>query len=75
MSKFKDLFRDEDDPLPSTNLEKHVIDTGTAKPICKAPYHLAKKYKEYVEQEIDCLLSKGIIKLPTSPCLACSHYA
>ncbi|KAJ9050950.1 hypothetical protein DSO57_1009308 [Entomophthora muscae] len=62
MSKFKDLFCDEDDHLPPANLEKHVIDTGTAKPIHKAPYHLAKKYEDYIEQEIDFLLSKGIIK-------------
>ncbi|KAJ9082976.1 hypothetical protein DSO57_1039331 [Entomophthora muscae] len=60
MSKFKDLFHDENDPLPPTNLEKHVIDTGTAKPFRKAPYCLAKKYKDYVEQKIDRLLSKGI---------------
>ncbi|KAJ9080089.1 hypothetical protein DSO57_1028774 [Entomophthora muscae] len=62
MSKFKDLFCNKDDPLPPANLEKHIIDTGTAKPIFKAPYHLAKKYEDYFEQEINCLLSKGIIE-------------
>ncbi|KAJ9067449.1 hypothetical protein DSO57_1038979 [Entomophthora muscae] len=67
MSKFKDLFCDKDDPLPPANLEKHVIDTVTAKPICKAPYHLSKKYKDYIEQEIDRLLSKGIIEPSKSP--------
>ncbi|KAJ9061731.1 hypothetical protein DSO57_1017826 [Entomophthora muscae] len=67
MSKFKNLFCDKDDPLPPTNLEKHIIDTGTDKHIHKAPYCLAKKYENFVEQEIDHLLSKGIIKPSTSP--------
>ncbi|KAJ9067688.1 hypothetical protein DSO57_1036618 [Entomophthora muscae] len=76
MSKFKDLFCNKDDPLLPANLEKHVIDTGTAKPIRKAPYYLAKKYENYVEQEINCLLSKGIIELSTSPWyFASSHCA
>ncbi|KAJ9089663.1 hypothetical protein DSO57_1010365 [Entomophthora muscae] len=65
MLKFKDLFHNEGDPLPPANLEKHVIETGTVKPICKVPYHLTKKYDKYVEQEIDCLLSKGIIEMFT----------
>ncbi|KAJ9086249.1 hypothetical protein DSO57_1006133 [Entomophthora muscae] len=65
MLKFKDLFHNEDDLLPPANLEKHVIKTGTVKSIYKAPYHLAKKYDKYVEQEIDRLLSKGIIETST----------
>ncbi|KAJ9078803.1 hypothetical protein DSO57_1002864 [Entomophthora muscae] len=67
IKQYQDLFRNEDDPLPPVNLEKHVVNTENHFPVRQAPYCLAKKYKDYVEDEINRLLSKRIIELSMSP--------
>jgi hypothetical protein len=46
---------------------KHLIDTGSSKPVKQAPYRLAPHYQQWVKEEVKQLLKSGIIRPSKSP--------
>lgn len=55
------------DELTCTKLIFHKIDTGTAKPIKQRPHQVSPYMQKAINEEIDRLLSLGIIERATSP--------
>ena len=56
-----------DGKLGQTDLVKHTIDTGNAKPIKIPPRRVHQKQKQTIEKEINSMLEKDIIEPSTSP--------
>ena len=65
---FPDVFPDELPGMPSAREVEFVIDLkpGTA-PIAKRPYRMGVKELEKLKDELRALLSKGYIRLSSSP--------
>jgi hypothetical protein len=53
--------------LTQTHIIEHEIDTGVEKPVAQKPYRLAYSEQEFVKQEIEAMLDKGIIRPSKSP--------
>jgi transposase InsO family protein len=62
-----DVFATTYGEIQFTNLLKFDVDTGDAKPIKCTPYRLAHVDRQFVLEEIDRLLTQGIIKPANSP--------
>ncbi|MEW8548369.1 MAG: reverse transcriptase family protein, partial [Candidatus Thiodiazotropha sp.] len=65
--EFQDIFMGPDGKLGRTDLVKHTIDTGQAKPIKIPPRRVPQKQKETIEKEINSMLENDIIEPSTSP--------
>ena len=64
LQEFEDVFNDTPG---STDRAAHSIDTGTSKPITQQPYRIPSKWKELLEEEVQQLLTLGIIRPSKSP--------
>ena len=65
---YKSILATSFEDIKGSRLEhKHHIDTGNAKLIRRAPYHLFPHYKEWVTREIKEMLKSGIIRESKSP--------
>ncbi|UYV72118.1 hypothetical protein LAZ67_9001871, partial [Cordylochernes scorpioides] len=53
--------------LGRTNLAKHRIDTEDAKPIKHKPYRVSAKELDIIKEQIDEMLTEGIIRPSSSP--------
>ncbi|UYV75188.1 K02A2.6-like, partial [Cordylochernes scorpioides] len=53
--------------LGRTNLAKHRIDTEDAKPIKHKPYRVSAKERDIIKEQIDEMLTEGIIRPSSSP--------
>ena len=62
-----DVFALSDTELGETNLVKHTIDTGDAKPVNTAPRRLPYALRRELEDEVIKLESTGCIEPSTSP--------
>lgn len=66
--RFKDRFRTElPDKLPPHRGFDHVIDTGDAKPVNLNPYPLSPSQLQEQTSQVRDLLSKGLIRVSSSP--------
>ena len=65
--EYQDVFMGPDGKLGRTDLVKHTIDTGNAKPIKIPPRRVPQKQKQTIEEEINKLLDKDIIEPSLSP--------
>ncbi|UYV75173.1 hypothetical protein LAZ67_12002747, partial [Cordylochernes scorpioides] len=64
LERYGDLFSSR---LGRTNLAKHRIDTEDAKPIKHKPYRVSAKERDIIKEEIDEMLTEGIIRPSSSP--------
>ncbi|UYV62531.1 hypothetical protein LAZ67_2000954, partial [Cordylochernes scorpioides] len=64
LERYGDLFSSR---LGRTNLAKHRIDTEDAKPIKHKPYRVSVKERDIIKEQIDEMLTEGIIRPSSSP--------
>ncbi|UYV82907.1 hypothetical protein LAZ67_22001343, partial [Cordylochernes scorpioides] len=64
LERYGDLFSSR---LGRTNLAKHRIDTEDAKPIKHKPYRVSAKERDIIKEQIDEMLTEGIIGPSSSP--------
>ncbi|UYV74813.1 hypothetical protein LAZ67_12001112 [Cordylochernes scorpioides] len=64
LERYGDLFSSR---LGRTNLAKHRIDTEDAKPIKHKPYRVSAKERGIIKDQIDEMLTEGIIRPSSSP--------
>ncbi|UYV64716.1 hypothetical protein LAZ67_3001742, partial [Cordylochernes scorpioides] len=64
LERYSDLFSSR---LGRTNLAKHRIDTEDAKPIKHKPYRVSAKERDIIKEQIDEMLTEGIIRPSSSP--------
>ena len=53
--------------LTQTHIVEHEIKTNDAEPIKQRPYRIAPSENQFVKNELDAMLDKGIIRESTSP--------
>lgn len=67
LEEFKDVLAHEDDPIGTTHVVQHDIHTKDSPPIRQAAYRLAPLQKKRLEEELETLQKKDIIKPSNSP--------
>ncbi|HVH96330.1 MAG TPA: hypothetical protein VM682_05250, partial [Bacillus sp. (in: firmicutes)] len=67
LDKHQDIFAKDNNDLGRTNVAKHSIDTGDHKPIKQAAYRVNPHRKKIIEEEIQKMLEKGVIRKSNSP--------
>ena len=67
MKNYEDIFVKSKNELGKTNVVKHKIDTGNAKPIRQRPYRAIGDKKELIKGEVEKMLEKGVIRKSKSP--------
>lgn len=65
--QYSDVFIEPDGSLGRTDLVKHSINTGDARPIKLPPRRLPIHQKKIAEQEIDKMLIEDVIEPSNSP--------
>lgn len=68
--QYSDVFIEPECSLGRTNLVKHSINTGAARPIELPPRRLLIHQKNIAEQEIDKMLRENVIRPRSSPWVA-----
>ncbi len=64
LEEFTDIFSN----VPNrTNAVVHSIDTGEASPICSSPYRIPQCLIKAINEELDEMLAKGIVRSSTNP--------
>ena len=66
MFEFQDAFTSSPNCLGRTNVTKHTIDTGGARPIRQTPCRLPLAKQENAQVEVETMLKQGVIE----PCAA-----
>ena len=67
LNAYQDVFATSTNRFGRTSIMQHRIVTGESKPIKQAPRRLPLHLKEKAEEEIEKMLSKGIIEPSSSP--------
>ena len=67
LARFQNAFVGPDGKLDRTNLVKHAIDTGDARPIKQPLRRIPLAQKEIVEKELDKMLQHDILEPSDSP--------
>lgn len=65
--KFQHLFSKAKDDFGKTSLIKHKINTEGAKPTNHPPRRLPHHAAEFVDEEVENMIKKGIVELSSSP--------
>ena len=65
--EFEDVFSKDSTDTGKTPLITMDIDTGDSPPICKKPYNLPLKHREWVRKELETLEKAGVIVTSISP--------
>ena len=65
--KYQTVFAVNDEDLGRTNLVKHTINVGTAKPIKQAPRRQPMAKRQLEEAEVEKMLRQGVISPSSSP--------
>ncbi|CAC5403198.1 unnamed protein product [Mytilus coruscus] len=60
--EYQDIFVGPDGMLGQTDVVKHKINTGSAKPVKTPTRRISPAQKDIVEKELDSMLKKGIIE-------------
>ena len=68
LENYADVFvNGPNDPLGCTRDTEHVIDTGDSRPIKQRPYRIPVHLQAVVNQQVDDMLERGLIRPSTSP--------
>ena len=67
LHEFRDIFSTASLDVGRTNLAKHQIDTNQAPPIRKPPYRVSPQQRQEIDDQLQYMLDKNIIKPSTSP--------
>lgn len=67
VKQYTDVFKNELPGLPPERDVKHVIDTGDAKPVSRAPFKMSPAELDELQKQLKQLLSLGLIRPSTSP--------
>lgn len=67
LASYRDIFDFGNRPLGQTTTVKHRINTGDASPVHRRPYRVSQVERRVIQQEVDKMLSKGIIEPSSSP--------
>ena len=67
LQKNKSAFASTFQDLGTTPLVKHLIHTGDAAAIRQRPYRVSPKQREIIDQELDKMIEKGLVRKSTSP--------
>lgn len=67
LKQFDDAFKEELPGLPPERDVEHVIDTGDAEPINKAPFKMSPRELDELREELKELLDLGLIRPSSSP--------
>ncbi|KAK3743858.1 hypothetical protein QZH41_005256 [Actinostola sp. cb2023] len=67
LTEYADVFTSSSSDLGRTNLAKHTIDTGDAKPIRQPARRLPMHRREEAEQQVQKMLKDGIAEPSASP--------
>ena len=67
LTSFRDICAKSQTEIGRTNLIKHKIYIGDARPISQAPYRINPKNKEFLKKEIVKMEENGIIRKSCSP--------
>ena len=67
MKRNIDIFAKDKNDLGKTDVTKHEIDIGNAKPIKQRAYQTGPKEKQIIKEEVDKMLKKGVIRKSKSP--------
>ena len=65
--EFSDVFAKSSDDFGRTQVVKHSIDTGDAKPIRQPPRRIPFGQREEVDKQLNQMLEKGLIEPSSSP--------
>ena len=65
--QYKDVFSLSEQDLGRTNLIRHYIDTGNARPIKQPPRRTSPSKHVEIERQVEDLLQRGIVKKSNSP--------
>ena len=65
--QYKDVFSLSEQDLGRTNLIRHYIDTGNARPIKQPPCRTSPSKHVEIERQVEDLLQRGIVKKSNSP--------
>lgn len=67
LSKHQKVFAKDDNDLGHTDVVKHHVDTGDARPIRQPPRRLPMSQQEDCEKEVQSMLQRGVIEPGQSP--------
>ena len=67
LNEYRDIFAVRPEELGRTNLVQHHIDTGDHPPLRSRPYRVPHAQKETIENHINDMLSRDVIKPSVSP--------
>ena len=67
LGKYRHAFAKDLSELGCTDVHQHIVDTGNANPIRQHPYRTTPKMKAEIDQQIDDMESRGIIRKRISP--------
>jgi hypothetical protein len=68
LEKYADVFvNGPDDPLGRTNDAEHSIDTGDSRPVKQRPYRIPVHLNKVVNNQVDEMLARGLIRPSDSP--------
>lgn len=67
LASYRDIFDFGNQPLGQTTTVKHRIHTGDATPVHRRPYRVSHVERRVIQQEVNKMLSKGIIEPSSSP--------
>ena len=67
LKQYRDVFALSPEELGRTDVIKYTIDTGNSPPIRLRPYRLPETKKAVVDQHVNDMLKRGIIRESTSP--------
>ena len=67
LHRHKDVFSLSGQDLGRTNLTRHHVETGNARPIKQRPRRTSPSKHAEIERQVDDLLQRGVIKKSSSP--------
>lgn len=67
LTSYSDIFDFDGRPIGQTSQVKHRINTGDAAPIHRRPYRVSPSERQVIQQEVNKMLTKGIIEPSSSP--------
>lgn len=67
LTTYADVFSKSDDDIGRTNLVKHDIDTGDARPVKQRSRRMPLVHQEEIDKQVKDLLNRGLISPSNSP--------
>ncbi|XP_064485930.1 uncharacterized protein LOC135398460 [Ornithodoros turicata] len=67
LQQYSHLFSTDESPVGLTHVIEHEIETGNARPIHQNPYRKAVFERQVIEEQVNEMLRKGVIRESSSP--------